>query len=121
MPNISNKLKGSLPFHLLLFVIAGIIVYGVLKTLAHTLSLRQEASNSRAKIEELLQKKAELEAYLAELETPQALEREAKERLNLKRRGEEVVVVVPEKKDEDKSGGKMFLEKIKHLLEYIFK
>lgn len=65
--------------------------------------LRQEAKNAERKVEELTRKKAELEAYLAELQTPEAVEREAKERLNLKKKGEEVVVVVPKDEKEDAS------------------
>ena len=51
------------------------------------------------KIEQLKAKKRELETALTEIQTKEAVEREAKERLNLKNPGEQVVVIVPEKKD----------------------
>jgi hypothetical protein len=59
----------------------------------------QERSTAK-KVEELIKKKQELEQYLARLQTREGIEREAKERLNLKKIGEEVVVVVPEPEKE---------------------
>lgn len=48
----------------------------------------------KQKIAELTKKREELEEYLAELKTVEAVKREAKERFNLKLPGEEVAVVV---------------------------
>lgn len=59
---------------------------------------RTESEETTKKIDGLKRKKQELEAALAEIQTKEAVEREAKARLNLKKPGEEVVVVVPEKK-----------------------
>lgn len=58
--------------------------------------LYHETRTTKEKIAELSQKKEELETYLRELEHRQAIEREAKERFNLKKPGEEVVVVIGE-------------------------
>lgn len=60
-----------------------------------TLGLRSEVKNTEKEITELFKKKQELEAYLMELQTRAGIEREAKDRFNLKLPGEEVVVVVP--------------------------
>ena len=57
---------------------------------------REETEENRKKIEDLLEKKAELKQKITELETWEAKERSAKERLNLKKTGEEVVVVLPD-------------------------
>lgn len=53
-----------------------------------------ESHSIKQQIEELTKKKNNLEAYLAELKTVEAVKREAKERFNLKLPGEEVAVVV---------------------------
>ncbi|MBI2121838.1 MAG: hypothetical protein HYT98_01830 [Candidatus Sungbacteria bacterium] len=53
-----------------------------------------ESRSIKQQIEELTEKKNNLEAYLAELKTVEAVKREAKERFNLKLPGEEVAVVV---------------------------
>lgn len=74
--------------------------------------MRKEAKDREEKIIELNQKKAELEAYIAELQSREAIEREAKERLNLKLPGEEVVIVVPEK-DSPEEAPKNIWDKIK--------
>lgn len=81
----------------------------------NALSMRRESEDVNHKITELQQKKAQLEAYLQELQTKEALERRAKERLNLKKPGEEVVVVIPaEKKEESQTPAKISMwEKIK--------
>ena len=57
-----------------------------------TIVLRREAREMEAKRAELLQKKSELEGHLGELDTSEAVEREAKARFNLKKQGEQVVV-----------------------------
>lgn len=59
--------------------------------------LRKELQSAEEKLAQLLQKNKELEGKLAELDTKEGVEREAKERLNLKNTGESVVVLVPEK------------------------
>lgn len=67
----------------------------------NALSMRRESEEVNQKIAELRQKKAQLEAYVEELQTKEAVERRAKERLNLKKPGEEVVVVMPPEKKEE--------------------
>ncbi|OHA08715.1 MAG: hypothetical protein A3B37_02585 [Candidatus Sungbacteria bacterium RIFCSPLOWO2_01_FULL_59_16] len=59
--------------------------------------LREEHALA-VKIRILESEKARLEETIRRLETPEAVERLAKEQLNLKRPGEEVVVVVPEER-----------------------
>lgn len=80
--------------------LVGLVGFGTYNMVSRALALRGESKEAEAKIQELLRKKAELEAYALELESRQAIEREAKDRLNLKLPGEEVVVVVPEKQPE---------------------
>ena len=74
--------------------------------ITQALALRREYKDQQQEIDTLSRKKGELEAYIAELQSREAVEREAKSRLNLKLPGEEVVVVVPKKKEleEDKLG-----------------
>ena len=91
-----QKIKNSLPINILIGICALAICIGAYRLVAETFGLRQEYEANQKKIEELKKKKEELEARLIELKNPAVVEREAKERLNLKRPGEEVVVVVPE-------------------------
>lgn len=87
------KIKNSLAFNIALFLVVIFVGYGSFKLVREALSLNQEARSREEKIGELARKKQELEAYLAELSTDEAVRREAKDRLNLKEPGEEVVVV----------------------------
>ena len=85
--------------NIFLIVICVVISYSTAHMIRNALALRTQSAEMVEKIEELRQEKRNLEATLAELQTKEAVEREAKERLNLKKPGEEVVVVVPEKKE----------------------
>jgi len=90
-----EKLKKSILGNVLLLVLAALVGYGTFKMMRQAVIFWAEYKNQEAGVRELTQKKEELERYLSELQTPQAAEREAKDRLNLKKIGEEVVVVVP--------------------------
>lgn len=61
-------------------------------------ALYEERKRLEAKLALLQQKKAELETGLSRFQSEAYLEREAKRRLNLKKPGEQVVVIVPEEK-----------------------
>ena len=89
------KIKRSVVINFFLLSLTLLIGYGALRGVLQALELRKEAKGKEKKIEELLEKKVELERYLAELENAEVVKREAKERLNLKEPGENVVVVVP--------------------------
>ncbi|MDP3772604.1 MAG: septum formation initiator family protein [bacterium] len=83
------------PLPLFLAVIVLIVGYGAAGMVRSAMVLRAETRVAEEKIRALTQRKTELEAAIYELQTPQAAEREAKERFNLKKTGERVVVVVP--------------------------
>ena len=72
--------------------------YSATRMVRSVLKVQTESEEMTRKIEDLERKKKELELAIAEIQTREAVEREAKTRLNLKKPGEEVVVVVPEKK-----------------------
>lgn len=91
--------KKSLVLNLVLISIAVITSYHAARMVRHAFFMRDQSQEMTAKIEELKIKKQELERELAAIQSKEVIEREAKERLNLKNPGEEVVVVVPEKKD----------------------
>lgn len=84
---------------MLLVTVAAGISYSASRMVRDAFVLREQSAEITQKIEELTKKKHELETYLAEIQTKEAIEREAKSRLNLKKPGEKVVVVVPEKKE----------------------
>lgn len=96
---LRNFIQKSLLSHLVFLLVVAGVGYGTFNITRHALSLSQESAKLREQAEELKRQKANLQARLRELETHEAVEREAKDRLNLKIPGEEVVVVVPEKKE----------------------
>ncbi len=83
------------PLPLFLGILVFIVGYGAVEMVRSATVLRAETRAAEEKIKALAQRKAELEAAIHELQTPEAAEREAKERFNLKKTGERVVVVVP--------------------------
>lgn len=93
---MNEKLKKSLSFNLFLLMVLLAVAYGSYKTARQALELKEESQETKNKIEELKRKKTELEQKLAELKTKEEIERTGKESLNLKNRGENVVVVIPE-------------------------
>lgn len=94
-----EKIKSSIIFNVVIVALGVFLAVSASRTVRQALLVREEAAKEKEKIEELQKKKTELEAYLLELETKEAIEREAKRELNLKLPGEEVVVVVPEKNE----------------------
>ena len=91
--------KKSFVVNIALILIAVAISYNAARMVRDALDMRTQSADMTQRIEQLKVKKQELEVLLTELQTKEAVEREAKERLNLKKPGEQVVVVVPEKKD----------------------
>lgn len=114
------KIKKSPTLNLLLILAAIWVGYGSYKMISRALALQKEAGERQKEVEELARKKAELEAYLAELQSQEALIREAKSRFNLKLPGEEVVVVVPPEKNLEETK-EAFWERIKSFFHNLFK
>lgn len=92
-----KRIRNSILFHIFLLVVAVAVAYGSFSIAKQAYILYRESSANRQKIGELKDKKRELEAYLERLRAPGAIELTAKERLNLKLPGEQVVVVISEK------------------------
>ena len=93
MKYLIRRLMHPLPLFLAIIVL--IVGYGAVGMVRSAIALRADTHAAEEKIKALTQHKTELEAAIRELQTPQAAEREAKERFNLKKTGERVVVVVP--------------------------
>ena len=91
--------KKSLIVNIALILVALAASYHAVRMVHNAMVMRIRSSETTQKIEQLKLEKKELEAQIMELQTKEAIEREAKERLNLKNPGEQVVVIVPEKKD----------------------
>ena len=115
-----SKIKKSAVLNILLVLTAIWVAYSAYNMVSQALSMRQETEDKQKKIALLGRKKEELEAYIAELQSREAIEREAKSRLNLKLPGEEVVVVVPDKDNlEEESSGTLW-EQVKAFFKGIF-
>ncbi len=80
----------------LVIIFGGVQLYRLSRDAA---AVHREYVRMSGSMEILAERNRELEAYLVELDTPEVVERLAKERLNLKKEGEEVVIVVPEKQE----------------------
>ncbi len=111
-----SKNKKRLVINGLLLALAIWAGWGATKMTWQAWELYQEAKDTEKQIAELAQKKEELESYIAELESRQGAEREAKARLNLKLPGEEVIVVVPEETKENQNNSFAWWKKIKEFL-----
>lgn len=92
-------MKGSLVINIFFVIFAGFAGYSAYSIFGQAFAVRREYQRTAGEIEALRAKKVNLEARIRELASPQALEREGKEFLNLKMPGEEVVVVVPEEEE----------------------
>ena len=92
-------IKKSFFVNIVLILIAVAISYSAARMAQNALNARAKSADMTQNIERLKVKKQELEVLLTELQTKEAVEREAKERLNLKKPGEQVIVIVPEKKE----------------------
>ncbi len=103
----------SILLNLLLFLALVWVGWGSYNMVRQAWVLRRESQDTEKQIAELAKKKEELEAYIAELESRQGVEREAKSRLNLKLPGEEVVVVVPEEEKKEETTSPAFWDRIK--------
>lgn len=89
-----GKIKSSVPLNMLFVCLVVAVAIGAVRMMRETTALWREARKGKEKIAALAARKAELMTRIAELEAPEAIEREAKEKLNLKKRGETVVVVL---------------------------
>ena len=98
------RTKHSLLFNMFLLFLAGGLLLGFINIIRQAIYFKDQSEVLNQRVAELTQKKQELEAHIAELGTAQVQEREAKGRLNVKKPGEEVVVVVPEQKKQEGTG-----------------
>ena len=103
-----KKIKNSWIATLVFILLGSWVAYGAYRMISQAILFSNEARNTEQKILELRKKRDELESNIAELEARSAIEREAKERLNLKLPGEEVVVVLPGKKEPAASTSSLF-------------
>lgn len=104
------KKRGSLQdiFFMVFFGFLILTVIGFLSVANFRISQKRSAMNSqieklKAEIKDAEEKKRQLEARLTESSGDEFLEKEAREKLNLKKPGEEVVAILPaeEEKNEE--------------------
>ena len=109
-----SRITQSLFFNVFFLIVAASVSYSAVYMVMQARDMKKESVLLDAEIIRLQKEKTDLEAAIAELKTPHAAEREAKERLNLKWPGEEVAVILSEpgkeKTEEQKS---TFLQSVK--------
>ncbi len=91
-----DRVRQSPWFQILLVAVFVWAAFSAFRLGSSVVTLWREARELDRKVAEIEEKNRLLEAAIAELDIPEAVEREAKERLNLKKAGEAVVVVVPD-------------------------
>ena len=84
------------PFIAALAVIASALAISAARIVIREQEIRRERRTVEERIQTLEAERKRLEEAILALGSPEAVERVAKEKLNLKQPGEEVVVVVPE-------------------------
>lgn len=94
-------IKYSLPVNLLFLCAVFVVGVGAVRMTRATLALRAEVRDAEARLEAIAARKDQIARRLAEQDAPEAVEYEAKAKMNLKNAGEEVVVVAPEEKPAD--------------------
>lgn len=103
---------------ILILVAIGFLVFSNLQINKRRTELTLRLESLKKEIEILVEKNQELTAKISQVQKESYLEKEARERLNLKKPGEEMVVVLsPEKSEENeteekKSFWQKFLEKL---------
>lgn len=86
----------SWPPAIALFAVAAFfLLSGAIRIAIRERQFTDERKKLEARLEALKAEKARLESEISRTQSPEAVERLAKERLNLKKPGEEVVVVQP--------------------------
>lgn len=99
---MQSRFTRSFFFNFFLFVVALIVSWSAARMGMQAVNVKSEARSIDAEVAKLKQEKAALDRVIAELNTPYAAEREAKERRNLKRPGEKVAVIISESAKEKK-------------------
>ncbi len=99
-----NSQRSSLVFPVvlgvLLLAVVGFLVSANLKIDKKRAKLNQQLESLRAEYRVLLEKKEQLQAQASQVGSEDYLEKEARERFNLKKPGEEVVTILsPEEKE----------------------
>lgn len=101
-----------------IFIVALFLAQGLWQLSGKMRTLEDERKKKEQELAALVKERERLESEIAYLQGTGALEREAKSRLNYKRTGEEVVIVVPEEQKQATATGVMprqsFWERIKN-------
>jgi len=85
---------------IILFLIIIFLVFSNYKITKKRVVLQAQIENLKSQIRELEEKKTKLQSVVSSSENPEFLEKEARDKLGLKKPGEEVMVVLPPKKEE---------------------
>lgn len=96
----------------LVLLIVGFLIFSNLKISQRRAELTSRIEALKKEIQTLEEKNQQLRAGISQVETESYLEKEARERLGLKKPGEEVVVVLPPEEEEVKKEEKSFWQKI---------
>ena len=94
-----NRITRSLSANLALILLAIVCVSGAVSLARQAASVLRDSASARARVEELAAKKKKLEEEIRERTREESVRYQAKARLNLKNPGENIVVILPEKKE----------------------
>lgn len=94
----TRRLIYSIPSLILLFLVALLLLNGVIGVLGKEFASRKQARELEDKMALLRAREAELEVDIARLQTEEGIEKEIKEKFSVVQEGEHVAVLVDERK-----------------------
>lgn len=111
-------------FLIIIFILlVGFISVSVIKIYKKYKESKMLAEKTEQEVKELEAKKTELESSIAKLQTESGAEKEIRSTLNVKKPGEEAIVIVEKNEESDKIGSKKqgFFSRIWQAIKSIFK
>lgn len=111
------------PLAVALIAAAALLAVSAGRIVARERAIARERQILEVRLQALESEIQRLRQALAASVSPEAIERQAKEQLNLKRAGEEVVVIVPERSSgvgaAARGGWRFFPEWLRHLVDFL--
>ncbi|KKQ37549.1 MAG: hypothetical protein A3H17_03840 [Candidatus Levybacteria bacterium RIFCSPLOWO2_12_FULL_37_14] len=97
---------------IMLFMVVGYLVVSNLKINARRTELNSQLIKLKVELNALEVKKVQLQAQVSEAADDEYLEKEARDTFNLKKPGEEVVIILPAENNESSQKKESFFQKI---------
>src|SRR3989344_8367467 len=94
-PSIYKRLLKSKMFFIFLIPVLFVLIFGIFQNLYHRYQIKKDLDRFNAEVVNLNKQKEDLDKLLDYYKNASNLEKEARVRLNYKKEGEKVVVILP--------------------------